>query len=144
MDRPAGRQHSLLALYQEMPRFVPLAHEMEHPCRLRQVEIEIGLHAAVMDVARHGVPHRARRQLRHADHELASLDTLGVDELENRALVGSRLTAEIDTLGIADADMPRRVGLMRWRTEQIELGWSSIVARGERHGLGTHAEVDHV
>ena len=122
MDRPARRQHRLLALHHDMPRLVRLAHEVEHPRRLRQVEIEIDLHAPVVDVARHGVPHRARRELRHADHELAGAGALGVDELEDRALVGGRLAAEIDALGIADADVPGRMVLMRRRAEQVEFG----------------------
>ena len=110
MDRPARRQHRLLVGHHQMPGFVRLAHEMEDARRLRQIEIEIGLHAPVMHMARHGVPHRARRQLRHADHQLAGLDAIGMDELEDRALVAGLLAAEVEPLGIADADQPVRIG----------------------------------
>ena len=46
-------------------------------------------------------------KLRHADDQLAGADALGVDELEDRALVGGRLAAEVDALGVADTDVAR-------------------------------------
>ena len=37
------------------------------------------------------------------------LHALGMDELEDRALVRSRLAAEVEALGVCDADEPRRM-----------------------------------
>ena len=103
-----GEMHRLLVGQDDVAGLVRLAHQVEDARGLGEVEVEIGLHAPVVDVGRHGVPDRAGRELGHADDELAGLAHVGVDELEDRALVrGLRLPR---SMRLASAMRMSRVG----------------------------------
>ena len=92
-----------------MAGFVGLAHQMHDEGLGLEIEIEIGFHAPVMHVARHGVPHRAGGKARETHHQLAGLDAVGVDELKDRTLVGGFLAAQIEPFGVALADQLGRI-----------------------------------
>ena len=79
MDRPAGRQDRLLVRHDQVR--VSFGSPMRCTTRASssEIEIEVGLRAAVVRVARHGVPHAARLKLRHAHDELARLADLRND-----------------------------------------------------------------
>ena len=85
MDRPGGADDRLLVAHDDVAGLIALAHEVHHEGILGQVEVEIDLHAAVMGVAGHGVPHGAGLQLGHAHHQLAGLHLTGQDVLADGA-----------------------------------------------------------
>lgn len=84
---------------------------MENPGLFRKIEIEIDLHAPIMDVRRHRIPHGPLLELRHSDDQLAGLDPIG--ELKDRSFVRCFQAAEIETLRARDRQQRCRVRTVR-------------------------------
>ncbi|MNL57836.1 hypothetical protein D3C87_1814260 [compost metagenome] len=89
-----------------MAGLLRLAHQVQHAAIGGKVEIEIGLHAAVMHMGRHGVPDGTIFQRGIAQHELAAFHHERMDELVDGALVGGLDCAGLDLLAFADRDQP--------------------------------------
>src|SRR3546814_17143679 len=68
-----------------------LTHEVHHPALLGivEIEIEIYLAPAFMDVRRHRVPHASRLEDREAHRQLRAVAYAGDDELVDRPVVRS-------------------------------------------------------
>ena len=127
-----------------MAGIVGLAHEVEDDLVLRHFKVEVHLHAALVGVGRHGVPHAAGREDRHAHGELAGLQHVGMDELVDHALVaGLRRAAGL--LGrVGDADQPVLVAAMGRGGHHVELGGLGRMVAGEQHLLGPAGDVQAV
>ena len=88
MDRPFGRQNSLVAFHPDMTGFIHFAHEMADSLVFRDIEIEISFHTTAVHVRRHRVPYAARFQFRHTHLQLAGRKDLIDDHLVDVAVVG--------------------------------------------------------
>ena len=104
-----------------MARLLPFPHEVHHERVLRHVEIEVDLHAAVVGMAGHRVPHRAGLQLRHAHHQLAGLHLPRQNVLANRAVIRRFQAAQFLPHAVLRADVHRRVCRVRRAGIEVEL-----------------------
>ena len=87
VDRPRGRNNSLLVMHNDMSCFLGLAHHMKYRVVSAHIEIEVNLHTSVMGVARHGVPVRANLKLGKTHSKLAGLHNLGMYVLIDNSLI---------------------------------------------------------
>ena len=76
MYAPFGGDDRLAVLHPDMACLVRLSHEVADGLVIRNLEVEIDLHAAVVRMCRHGVPCAPRLELGHAHLKLASRDDL--------------------------------------------------------------------
>jgi hypothetical protein len=67
MHRPGRRDDDGLVAQYQMAQGVRLSHVMEDPFVLGQVEVQIDLRSALMNMGRHRVPHAARIENRQAN-----------------------------------------------------------------------------
>ncbi len=75
---------------------------MHHKRIFRHLKIQIDLHAPVVCMARHCIPHAARLERRHAHHELAALDLTGKDILVDHSVIGFLQTAKLHFILVLD------------------------------------------
>lgn len=94
------------------------AHQMKHHLVLRDVQIQVHFHAALMSVAGHGVPHAALFQLVRPMGELAALHDFRMDVLVDDAVVGVLHVAAGDLAGLGDVDVHGGIGGVR-RAERV-------------------------
>ncbi|KIU01733.1 hypothetical protein QU38_00100, partial [Staphylococcus aureus] len=122
-----------------MPGRLPFTHEVEHPVlgQVVQLEIEIDLAAALMDVRRHRVPHAAGLEHGQAHDQLRAVAHARDDQLIDRALVRFLQRAAIQAIGVGDAELAGLEALMRRARHQVE---ARARAR-EGHVLGAHRHV---
>src|SRR5208283_1103286 len=109
MDRPAWRYNCLLISHYHMPGLFRLAEEMKDKGIFRHLEIAIYFHAAVMSMARHGVPDTAFLELGKTHHELTALEHARMNTLENLPLVGAFHSSEHHLLRLILRDFCCRV-----------------------------------
>src|SRR5581483_8919088 len=102
-----------------MSRLLWFAKEMRKHLRA-EVEVKINFRAPPMRVRRKRIPNAARLKRGHAHHELAALDSALMDELINRALVGSFHRTEIHRRGIGGFHHRRWMRKMRGTGEKIK------------------------
>src|SRR5665647_2650536 len=80
----------------QMTGLTGLAQDVDDAGILGQVEVEVGLHPAVVGVGRHGVPHAARVQGRNPHHHLARAHAVLVDVLVEGAPIGGPGMVTVD------------------------------------------------
>src|SRR3546814_8442045 len=85
-----------------------------HPALLGivEIEIEIYLAPAFMDVRRHRVPHASRLEDREAHRQLRAVAYAGDDELVDRPVVGRLQAAALEHLGAGERQFARVEGAM--------------------------------
>jgi hypothetical protein len=108
-----------------------LSHHVEHGRVLGHVEVEVDLHAPVVHMARHGVPEAARLELGHAHEELAGRQHVGNQELVDRAAVARFGRSQRLGRRFCQGHLLVRVGGVRRRAVEVELGWKLRVDRLE-------------
>src|SRR3546814_12431249 len=102
-----------------------LTHEVHHPALLGivEIEIEIYLAPAFMDVRRHRVPHASRLEDREAHRQLRAVAYAGDDELVDRPVVGRLQAAALEHPGAGERQFARVEGAMG------EIGRASVRER---------------
>ena len=105
-----------------------------------QLEIEIDLAAALMDVRRHGVPHRSGLEHGQAHDQLRAVADAGDDELEDGALVRFLQAAALQRIGVGDAELAGGERLVRRAGGEIE----TRAGAGELHIFGAHRHIEAI
>ncbi len=137
-------------LEHQAARVLGLAHEVHHALRalvlrwIFQVEVEIDLGAAVVQMRRHRVPDAAGLEHRQAEQQLRGAAGRGHDVLIDRALVRRLQRAPLQRHGLVDRDLHRLEARVRRRGNEIELRGRARRARLERHVLRAHRHVQPV
>ena len=117
---------------------------MEDHVVLRNLEVEVHFHPALVGVGRHRVPYAAALEYRHAHGQLAGLQHRGMDELVDHPLVaGGRVAAGF--LGrVRDFDQFVLIAAVRRRGNNVELCGLLRVVRAEKHFLRAAGDVQAV
>src|SRR5690606_4018400 len=144
VDRPRRRDHGLVVGHHDVALRVGLAHEVVDAVVLAQVEVEVDLAAAVVQVRRHGVPDAARLEHGQAQQQLRGLAGLGHDELVDRALVAGFQRSAVERHRVLDRQLLRLEARVRRRRGEVELGRVGGIVRGEGHVLAAHGHVQPV
>jgi hypothetical protein len=76
MDAPLRRNDSLFIVHPYMTCLLRLTHEMANRCILRELEIEVDFHPAVVSMGRHSIPGATRSKLCHPHLKLAAWNHL--------------------------------------------------------------------
>ena len=121
VDAPRRADDRLFVAHDDVARLLPFPHEVHHERVLRHVEIEVDLHAAVVGMAGHRVPHRAGFQLCHAHHQLAGLHLPRQNVLANRAVIRRFQAAQFLPHAVLRADVHRRKDAMRFHISDDKL-----------------------
>src|SRR6478672_2863434 len=109
VDGPRRREHDLAIGHPQRAGFLRLAHHVKDAVGGGNVEITIDLAAAVVGVARHGVPDAAGLEFRKAHDELTAPNAVFVDVLEDGALVALVLGTEFHAVCIGAGGLGRGV-----------------------------------
>ena len=127
-----------------MARFLRLPHKVEHDVVLRNIEIEIDLHAAFVRMGRHRVPDAARFEARHTHGKLARFQYIGMDELVDDAVIGSFRAAARHLAGLLNGQQRGPAGLVGRGRNHVEQGRFLRIVAVERDFLRTHGHVEAI
>src|SRR5690606_32390050 len=122
VDRPRRRDHRLVVAHDDVALRVGLAHEVVDAVVLAEIEVEIDLAAAVVQVRRHRVPDAARLEHGQAQQQLRGLAGGRHDELVDGALVAGLQRAAIERDRVLDRQLLRLEARMRRGRGEVELG----------------------
>ena len=89
---------------------------------LRKIKVQIDLRSAHVGVRRHGVPHIARGKLREAHNQLATANSLKMDQLDDLSLICRRLIAEPGAFQFDIANDMGWISVMRRIAQQVKFG----------------------
>ena len=144
MDGPGRGDHGLLVMQDHVTGFLRFAHHVEDHVLILDVEVEVDLHAALVGVARHGIPVAARGELGHAHAQLAALHDGRMEVLVDDALVAGLGAAQRALIGLVDIHQDVRIGLVRRAGVDVVLGRVRGVDALHLDFLRAHADVQAV
>ncbi|MNV58183.1 hypothetical protein D3C71_1505430 [compost metagenome] len=123
---------------------VRLAHEVVDAVAVAQVEVEVDLAAAVVQVRRHGVPHAARLEHGQAQQQLRGLAGGRHDVLVDGALVAGFQRAAIQCHRVLDRQLLGFKARMGRGRGQVELRRVGGILRSEDDVLAAHRHVQAI
>src|SRR5690606_27774474 len=135
VDRPRRRDHRFVVGHHDVALRVGLAHEVVDAVVLAQVEVEIDLAAAVVQVRRHGVPDAAGLEHGQAQQQLRGLAGGRHDALVDGAVGACFQRAAVEGDGVLGRPLLRFEARMRRRRGQVELRGVLRVVGREAHVL---------
>ena len=144
VHRPRRADDRLLVAHHDVPRLVGLAHQVEHHLIIIHVQIQVHLHAPLVRVRRHRVPHRTGCQGRQAHHQLAAFHHRRMDVLVDHPLVALLVTAQGDLPRIGQRHQARLATTVRRRTVEVEFRRMLRVFAREQHLARSLAHVQRV
>ena len=89
MDRPFGRQYSLVTLHPYVAGFVNFAHEVANCMFFGYFKIEVSFHTTAVHMCRHRIPYATRSKFRHTHLQLAGRQYLIHQHLIYITMVGT-------------------------------------------------------
>src|SRR5690606_17641945 len=122
VDRPWRRDHGLVVGHHDMALRLGFAHEVVDAVVLAQVEVEVDLAAAVVQVRRHGVPDAAGLEHGQAQQQLRGLAGGRHDVLVDGALVAGFQRAAVQRHRVLDRQLLGLEARVRGGRGQVELG----------------------
>ncbi|MNT03004.1 hypothetical protein D3C72_1375220 [compost metagenome] len=117
---------------------------MEDAVVRAQAEVEVGFRTAVVNVRRHGVPHRAGLQDGDAQQQLAGLHLGGNDVLIDGPFVGGLKRAHFERHGVGDRDLGQVVTGVGQGGDEVEFGGIGCILRSEGDLDRTHGHIGPV
>ena len=144
MDTPAGADDCLLVLHHQMLGFRGRAHKMEYHVILRNIDIGVNLHAALVGMYGHGIPYAARLQNRQAHGKLAGFQHIRVDKLIDHSLVGGLQAAERLLCGVGDPDKRCFIRAVSRSAHHKEFCRIRFVLAGKGNAAGAHGNIQAV
>ena len=122
VDGPRRRDDGLAVAHDEVAGGAGLAHEVEDPVVLVEVDVQVDLGAAVVQVRREGVPHRAVGDHGDAELEHRRLQLLAPRRSGRGCARWRPRRAERDRLDLGVAEQRRGVRRVRGRGDEVEGG----------------------
>ena len=122
MDAPLGGDDGLLVVHPDVTGLLRLAHEVADCRILGQFEVEVGFHAAVVGVGRHGVPGAARSQFGHAHLQLAAGSDLVDQQTVDGTFVALLEGAHVHDDGVLLGNLLAGIFLVGGSGVEVELG----------------------
>ncbi len=143
MDHGGGK-HRLAVAQDEVAGGGGFAHEVEEGLAGRQIEVQVNLRTPQVGVGRERVPDAARIETRETHDQLAGGQAAGVDQLEERALVGALAGAEALAERFGEGDVRGRMRRVRRIGLQPEPRGLRGGDGGEHHVLHAAPEIERV
>src|SRR5271156_2985581 len=116
VNRPAGGDYDLTILHNYVTRLFRRAHQVKDARIFREIEVHVDFGAAHVSMGWHRVPDTARMKMRDAHHQLATLRTVEIDVLANRAAIARLHTTQFNWVGLTPAN--QRCGMAGMRRDR--------------------------
>ncbi|KAI3491639.1 hypothetical protein L1887_44261 [Cichorium endivia] len=116
-----------------MARFLRLSHHVEHAGVLIHIEVEVNFHAALVGMARHGVPQIPWRQLGQSHAELTGLKHVRHEVFIDGAAVAGEVVAQRHGRDVCGGHFFGWVGGVSRRAVVVKLRGPAAVDAGKDH-----------